>query len=139
MTAVANQLEAIDRTRDEHVAALNANDADAWVRCFTADGVQMPPNDAVNIGVENIRAWSKGMLSAFRVEFSLDAEEVELAGERWAFERGGYTIALSPAAGGAPLRDSGKYVTIYERQADGSWLMARDIWNSDQPPSDHGR
>jgi len=139
MTAVASQLAAIDRTRDEHVAALNANDADAWGRCFTADGVQMPPNDAANIGIESIRAWSTGMLSAFRAEFSLEVEEVELTGDNWAFERGGYTIALTPAAGGAPIRDSGKYVTIYERQTDGSWLMARDIWNSNQQLPGHGR
>ncbi len=33
----------IDRLRDSHVAALNAGDADAWVACFTDDGVQMPP------------------------------------------------------------------------------------------------
>jgi ketosteroid isomerase-like protein len=46
MTALASLLAAIDRTRGEHVAALNANDADAWVRRFAPDGVQMPPNDA---------------------------------------------------------------------------------------------
>ena len=134
MTAVAGQLAAIDRTRDRHIAALNANDAEGWVRCFTADGVQMPPNDAANVGIENIRAWSTGMLSAFRAEFSLDVEEVELMGDTWAYERGGYTIALTPTAGGGPLRDVGKYITIYERQADGAWLMSRDIWNSDQQP-----
>lgn len=133
MTVVANVLEAIDRIRDSHVGALNANDADAWVSCFAADGVQMPPNDAANIGIENIRAWSTGMLTTFRVEFSLDVDEIELAGERWAFERGGYTIALTPAAGGPSIGDSGKYITIYQRQVDGSWLMARDIWNSNQP------
>jgi uncharacterized protein (TIGR02246 family) len=91
MTVVANVLEAIDRIRDSHVGALNANDADAWVSCFTPDGVQMPPNDAANIGIENIRAWSTGMLTAFRAEFSLDVDELELAGDGWAFERGGYT------------------------------------------------
>ena len=133
MNVVANELEAIDRIRDAHVSALNANDADAWVSCFTPDGVQMPPNDAANIGIDNIRAWSTGMLTAFGAEFSLDVDEVELAGDDRAFERGGYTIALTPTAGGPPIGDSGKYITIYQRQVDGSWLMARDIWNSNQP------
>jgi ketosteroid isomerase-like protein len=36
-------LEAIDRVRDAHVAALNAGDAEVWVAQFTDDGVQMPP------------------------------------------------------------------------------------------------
>jgi hypothetical protein len=35
-------LEAIDRVRDAHVAALNAGDAGAWVAQFTDDGVQTP-------------------------------------------------------------------------------------------------
>ena len=133
MTLQAPQLEDLDRTRNAHVAALNANDPDAWVTCFASDAVQMPPNDPPNIGTENIRAWSGGMLAAFRAEFSLDVDEVELAGDDWAFERGTYTIALTPEGGGNELRDTGKYITIYQRQPDHSWLMARDIWNSNHP------
>jgi uncharacterized protein (TIGR02246 family) len=133
MTARASQLEDLDRTRDAHVAALNSNDADAWVACFTSDAVQMPPNDPPNLGTDDIRAWSSGMLAAFRAEFSLDIDEVEGAGDDWAFERGTYTIALTPKARGATIRDTGKYLTIYQRQADHSWLMARDIWNSNHP------
>lgn len=133
MTVRAAQLEDLDRTRDAHVAALNANDADAWVACFAPDAVQMPPNDPPNIGTDDIQAWSSGMLAALRAEFSLDIDEVELAGDDWAFERGTYTIALTPKAGGTPIHDTGKYLTIYRRQTDHSWLMARDIWNSNNP------
>jgi ketosteroid isomerase-like protein len=45
----------IDRLRDRHVAALNAGDADAWVDCFTDDGVQMPPHFATNAGKSAVR------------------------------------------------------------------------------------
>jgi uncharacterized protein (TIGR02246 family) len=131
MTARAAQLEDVDRTRDAHVAALNAGDAEGWVACFAPDGAQMPPNEPANLGRERIRAWSSGMLAAFRAEFSLHVDEVELTGSDWAFERGTYTIALTPRAGGSPIHDTGKYLTLYERQPDRSWLMARDIWNSD--------
>jgi uncharacterized protein (TIGR02246 family) len=133
MTARAPHLEHLDRTRDAHVAALNAGDPDAWVACFARDAAQMPPNEPPNIGTENIRAWSSGMLTAFRAEFSLDIDEVELAGDDWAFERGTYTIGLTPKSGGSPIHDNGKYLTIYQRQTDRSWLMARDIWNSNNP------
>jgi ketosteroid isomerase-like protein len=77
------------------------------------------------------------MLAAFRAEFSLDITEVELTGEDCAFERGTYTIALTPKAGGTPIRDTGKYLTIYRRQTDHSWLMARDMWNSNNPLPGH--
>ena len=58
----------------------------------------------------------------------------EKAGAEWAFERGTYTITLTPKTGGDPIRDDGKYITLYQRQADGTWRMARDTWNSNNPP-----
>ena len=44
-------------------------------RCSTANAVQMPPNAPANVGAENIRGWSGGMLAAFGVEFALSPEE----------------------------------------------------------------
>jgi uncharacterized protein (TIGR02246 family) len=128
------ELEGIERTRETHIAALNAGEADAWVACFAADAVQMPPNSPPNVGADSIRAWSGGLLAAFRPEFSLLPDEVQLADADWAFERGTYTITLTPKAGGEPIRDVGKYITIYQRRADEAWVMARDIWNSNNPP-----
>jgi uncharacterized protein (TIGR02246 family) len=126
-------LEAIDRVRDAHVAALNACDAEAWVAQFTDDGVQMPPNAHANVGRTMIGSWSQAFLAQFRLQFALAVDEVRVLGE-WAFERGGYTIRLHPKAGGPPIQDSGKYITVYQRKPGDTWRMARDIWNSSSPP-----
>jgi uncharacterized protein (TIGR02246 family) len=126
-------LEAINRVRDAHVAALNAGDAGAWVALFTDDGVQMPPNAPANVGRSTIGSWSKGFMDLFRLEFALAVDEVRVLGE-WAFERGTYTISLNPKAGGPPMQDMGKYITVYQRKPGDSWRMARDIWNSSNPP-----
>lgn len=134
MNVQARELAALVRTRDAHVAAVNAGDADAWVGCFGPDGVQMPPNEPSNVGAEAIRAWSGAFLSAFRAEFSLSPDQLEQAGPDWAFERGAYSITLTPRAGGNPIHDAGKYLTIYRRQAGDVWTMASDIWNTDSPP-----
>ena len=32
------------------------------------------------------------------------------------------------------MQDIGKYLTIYQRKPGDSWRMARDIWNSNNPP-----
>jgi uncharacterized protein (TIGR02246 family) len=133
VTVEANEAQSIERTREAHVAALNSGDVEGWVAALADDGVQMPPNFPANVGRDNIRAWCAGFLGAFQVEFSLDVEEVQIAGSDWAFERGTYEIALTPNAGGEPMRDAGKYITVYQRQPDGSWGMARDIWNSNNP------
>ena len=131
-TTTSIEAAGIDRLRDVHVAALNAGDADAWAACFTDDGVQMPPHFASNVGKAAIQGWGKGFLNLFACRFSLSVEEVRVAAD-WAFERGRYDITLTPRAGGGPMDDSGKYITVYQCQSDGSWKIARDIWNSDQP------
>ena len=74
MDLQTSELEGLDSLREAHVAALNAGDGDAWVACFTADAVQMPPNAPANVGAENIRGWSGGMLAAFSAEFALSPE-----------------------------------------------------------------
>src|SRR6185295_15838251 len=43
---------------------------------------------------------------------------------RWALDS-------TPKRGGKTVHDEGKGVWIWRRQADGSWKIARAIWNSD--------
>jgi uncharacterized protein (TIGR02246 family) len=135
MTTLTNSttaLTAIDRTRGAHVSAVNAGDAAGWAALFAGDGVQMPPNMPANTGKEAILQWVQGFCAAFWTEFALSVEEVHAA-EGWAFERGTYTITLTHRASGSPMRENGKYITVYQAQPDGTWLMARDMWSSDQP------
>ena len=127
-------LRAIDGVRDAHVAALNAGDAQAWAAQFTAEAVQMPPNAPANVGRPKIASWSQAFLDQFRVQFALAVDEVRVLGE-WAIECGRYTINLSAKAGGPPMQDIGKYITIYRRTPGNGWRMARDIWNSSNPLS----
>src|SRR5713226_1065889 len=129
-TGTRSDLEAIERVRNAHVAALNAGDVDAWVGEFAEDAVQMPPHFPANLGKPAVRAWSQGFLNLFRCQFALTVNEVWVAGD-WALERGRYTITLAPKGGGAPRDEVGKYITVYERKAESSWKMSRDIWNSD--------
>jgi ketosteroid isomerase-like protein len=95
--------------------------------------VQMPPDQPPNAGSKQILHWSRGFLAAFSAKFSLTPAEIELAEPACAIEHGRYEITLVPRAGGEPVRDTGKYLTIYRRMDGGGWLMAYDIWNSNGP------
>ena len=125
-------VRAIDKVRDAHVAALNAGDAQAWAAQFTTEAVQMPPNAPANVGRSKIASWSQAFLDQFRIQFALAVDEVRVLGD-WAIESGRYTITLSDKAGGPPMQDIGKYITIYQRTSGENWQMARDIWNSSNP------
>ncbi len=89
----------------------------------------MPPGEPPVIGKDRIRARNKGVLDQFTFNIGISNEEVGVAGD-WAFARGTYKATLTPKAGGEAVLVDGKYMTILQRQADGSWKIHRDIFNS---------
>jgi ketosteroid isomerase-like protein len=48
-----------------------------------------------------------------------------------AYQRGTWTVAAKPRAGGPATSSKGKFVRIYQRQKDGSWRMTRDVLLTD--------
>jgi ketosteroid isomerase-like protein len=63
-------------------------------------------------------------------EFTSTTISVEGAGDL-AVQVGRYfqTYEMS----GKVIADTGKFVTVWRKQVDGSWKMAYDIWNTDIP------
>jgi ketosteroid isomerase-like protein len=41
---------------------------------------------------------------------------------------------MTPKEKGEPIFVDGKYLTIYKKQADGSWKISHDCYNSNVPP-----
>ena len=93
----------------------------------------MPPNAATVQGREAIQKFWGDFVDAYRVNIALKAEEVEGHGDL-AYSRGRYTLDLTPKAKGpAAAHDEGKFLTIFRRQPDGTWLLAVDMYSSDLP------
>ena len=44
------------------------------------------------------------------------------------------TATFTPKAGGESMQEAVKGLHIYRRQADGSWKMTHDVWNTDASP-----
>ena len=40
---------------------------------------------------------------------------------------------MDPGAKEQPVKDKGKYLTVWKHQPDGTWKIVRDINNSDLP------
>jgi ketosteroid isomerase-like protein len=93
-------------------------------------GVQMPPGHPAR-GVDVLReAVPAGMAGETVASFDIRPEETVVAGD-WAWSRGTYD--LKGEAKGEPYHVDGKFLTILERQADGSWKIYRDAFNSNVP------
>lgn len=129
-TATAEaELEAINKLREEFVRVNNTNNASAIATFYTDDTVVMPPNDQTITGKQGIESWHQTLWDQFTTELTVSHVETQVVGD-WAFDRATYTIKVTPKAGGESMEDAGRYLEILQKQADGSWRIARDIWSS---------
>ena len=120
---------AVNEIWNQYASSLNSGDVDRWISLWTEDGVQMPPGSPPVVGKEQIRTEMKATLDRFAFDFTVLTEEVRATGD-WAFSRGLYKATLRPREGGTAILVDGKYMSILQRQADGSWRIHRDIFNS---------
>jgi uncharacterized protein (TIGR02246 family) len=123
---------AINQVAESWADAFKAADAAALASLYTADSVLMPPNEEAVKGREAEQVWNQQLFDQFSVEQAeLSTDELVVSGD-WAFRVGSFEMTMTTAEG-ISVEDSGKFIEIWRRQADGSWRIAYDIWNSNLP------
>jgi uncharacterized protein (TIGR02246 family) len=135
--SMADDRRAIEELHHEDMAASKARDLATLLSLCSDDCVMLPPGEDPIVGKEAIRQSLERDLAQEQdyeiIEYVHSFQEVNVLGE-WAFEWGAFSAAADPTGGGPPIRSSGKILRILARQADGTWKVARSIWNNDQPP-----
>ena len=112
-------------------AAAGAKDLDKTVSFYSDDAIVMPPNASAANTKESIRSAWKEMLTSPGAAISWKTTKVEVAkAGDLAYVSGTYEETMTDASG-KPVKDRGKYVEIFKKQADGTWKVVADIWNSD--------
>lgn len=127
--------EAIQKVMDDWSAALSAQDTARLLGLLTSDAVFLPSGYPPIRGLQAIEAMYSQFFPQFAsVEQAAATGEIEVCGE-WAFAWGSETMTLVPQSGGAPIRMQGKGLSLFRRQQDGSWKIARAISNSQPAPA----
>lgn len=96
----------------------------ATVLSLMADDVVFLVAGQKPFGKKEFAAGQTG-LSKFRVEADSHVREVRVAGD-WAYCWTDLRVTLTPVSGGLALKKRGNTLTIFQKQADGSWVLARD-------------
>lgn len=109
--------------------AMMAADWEAISLHYSADAVLYAPNAPAVTGREEIKKF----FAAFPPVKDFVAKSIEIEGYGdLAYHRGTVTFTMV-MPDGKEVKESGKFIEIYRKQADGSWLMTRDMFNSDTP------
>lgn len=121
---------AIGQVRESYRQAVLAANPAAVAATYTPDGVEMAPHMPLVGGHQAIQARNEGLVRVS--DFQISSVETVGYGDL-AFDRGTFTFTGTVEGVPAAVADTGKYLVIARRQADGTWLLARAIWNSDLP------
>lgn len=114
--------------------AINSGDFEGWLSLWAEDGIQMPPNTSVKVGIEHIRGANKNLFN-----LNLKMEVIGFPTVR-VFKNIGvsvceYRIVGETKDGGEKVNvmENGKALTILNKQKDGSWKIIFDCFNSNIP------
>jgi uncharacterized protein (TIGR02246 family) len=123
-------IAAIDKKFMEDV---NRGNAAAGAAAYTDDAILMPPNHSPVEGKQAIEKYLAEISSQLQASnFQLSILEVDVQGDT-TIVRGTYSSSFTVPGTDAPMEDRGKTLNVWKRQADGSWKLHRDIWNSNMP------
>jgi len=100
---------------------------------FLADDATFMPAGAPAARGDAIRSTWEQMLTVpgFYLEWSASGAQVAEAGDM-GYTTGTYKLTVEQE--GTPMVEVGKYVTVWRKQADGSWKVVVDCFNADGPP-----
>jgi uncharacterized protein (TIGR02246 family) len=129
---VRADVAAIEALLQQYGSVVTTGDLDAWLALWIEECVVMPPEMPAVYGKDNLRALQAPSFENFKWSMTVNTQEVKVSGNL-AFARGTYSAMLTPKGGGAPQKVEGKFLSILERQNDGTWKLARDCFNSSVP------
>jgi uncharacterized protein (TIGR02246 family) len=124
------------RAADQNwLKATASNDMNAFLSYISTSGSMLPPGRPAVNGPDAIREWASAMFSAPGFSITWKPATVDVAASAdLGYTRGAYELHM-PGPNGMPMRDRGKYVTVWRKESDGKWRVVVDMFNSDAPPS----
>jgi uncharacterized protein (TIGR02246 family) len=115
---------AIREVHSAWIDGVNAGDLARLLTMMADDVVFLNPGRAP-IGRDGFSAGFSAAHEQARVRCVSDLEEVVVVGEV-AYTRSRDALSVIPRVGGEPTQLAGHRITVYRKQPEGRWLLARD-------------
>jgi uncharacterized protein (TIGR02246 family) len=114
-----------------YAEAVTAGDFQRWIALWTDEGIRLSPPDLGprQVGKKEIRAVVQPLFDSSTLTAAINTEGVQILGGQ-AYSHGTYVITVTPKEGGDTMTLKGNFLTIFAKQADGSWRIAIDCFNS---------
>ncbi len=128
----AADIQAVRDVEAAWVKDAATKDADKFAGYFAEDASGLYPGSPILNGKQAIKAWAAPLLADPNFALTFQSSRVEASkGGDLVYTQGTYTMTASDPKTKKPMTDKGKYLTVYRKQADGSWKALADTFNSD--------
>jgi ketosteroid isomerase-like protein len=112
--------------------AAAARDLTTLLTFYADDAVSLPANEELLTNRPEIqKSWATRLIPGVSISWTPMYVEVAKSGDL-AYILGSYT-RTTKAGKDKPVADRGKYLAVWKKQADGTWKVEADMWNSDLP------
>ena len=112
----------------------DAKDMERIVAYYADDATLMTPGLPAMKGKDAMRTGLKPFLADPNLKLETNDERVEVSKSGdVGFIQGSYKTVTTDAKTKKPMTDKGSYVTVFNKQADGSWKAVSDINTSELP------
>lgn len=102
-------------------------DAKKYFAHFADDASGLYPGTPICDGKLSIRAWVEPMFADPGFSFTMKSSRIETSkGGDVAYSMGTYVLSFTDAKSKNVKTENGKYLTVFRKQADGSWKVAAD-------------
>lgn len=127
-TADASVLKQLD---DAWSAAAATRDPAKVGAFYAENAIAFPPNAPAAVGKQAAtQVWAAYFAEpSLSISWKSNDARISACGGL-GFTSGSYKLSLK-GPDGAMINDTGKFLCVWEKQADGSWKAIRDMWNSD--------
>jgi ketosteroid isomerase-like protein len=118
----------------QYLKAINAGDIKALSALTDDDHIAMVPGRPPLVGKAANIAANGNLYQQFNIVENWTPVETVIDGNL-AYQRGSFTVSATAKTGitARPVGGTGTFLRIYRRQPDGSWIMTRDMFNTEQP------
>lgn len=115
------------------VKAWNEGDYEGFMKFIDEDAILLPQN-APNIeGIEAIKSLYSNSFKNFTFIVVESLDEINVFGD-FGYTLGSWVGSMNPVDGSDPINFNNKVLAIYKKQPDGSWLIYRMFYSSNEIP-----
>lgn len=126
----------IEKLNREMAAAMIAGDNAKSISFYTDDAISLPDHGKMVEGKVAMKAANDEMMKTGMKITSFETTTAKvMSSGKMVTEIGHYKMSITMPGKSDAITDSGKYLTIWEKQSDGSLKVKVEMWNTDTNPA----